>query len=179
MPFWIGPSGSRDLAHGHKRQQTSSTESHRTTRIWRPAQCALLPWGTPRDGRARCFCRGESDRLRCDGCPPSPRSSTWSDWLSFSGRDAAATYSTGRMVPAPIRSTMPDDKLTPADPDDLAAALAFALRFDGRRRKNDAAEFMADLVAKRLVRHIERAGFVVMKRPPIGGGAALGRGFEG
>jgi hypothetical protein len=28
------------------------------------------------------------------------------------------------------------------------------------------------------VRHLERAGFVVMKRPPIGGGAALGRGYE-
>jgi hypothetical protein len=27
--------------------------------------------------------------------------------------------------------------------------------------------------------HLERAGFVVMQRAPIGGGAALGRGFEG
>jgi P22_AR N-terminal domain len=38
---------------------------------------------------------------------------------------------------------------------------------------------MAEIVAKRLVDHLERARFVVMKRPPIGGGAALGRGFEG
>jgi hypothetical protein len=38
---------------------------------------------------------------------------------------------------------------------------------------------MAEIVAKRLVRHLERAGFVVMKRPPAIGGAALGRGFEG
>jgi hypothetical protein len=73
----------------------------------------------------------------------------------------------------------PPDRLTPADPNDLANALAFALRFDGRRRKGDAAEFMAEIVAKRLVRHLERAGFVVMKRPPALGGAALGRGFEG
>jgi hypothetical protein len=72
----------------------------------------------------------------------------------------------------------PPDRLTPADPNDLADAVAFALRFDGRRRKNDAAEFMADIVAKRLVRHLERTGFVVMKRPPAIGGAALGRGFE-
>src|SRR5271165_3584858 len=27
--------------------------------------------------------------------------------------------------------------------------------------------------------HLERLGFVVMKRPPIGGASALGRGFEG
>ena len=72
---------------------------------------------------------------------------------------------------------MPDDKLTPADPDDLAAALAFALRYAGRKRVHDADSFMADLVAKRLVRHLERAGFVVMKKPPSGGHSALGRGF--
>jgi len=30
-----------------------------------------------------------------------------------------------------------------------------------------------------LVEHLERAGFVVVKRPPTAGGAALGRGFEG
>jgi hypothetical protein len=34
---------------------------------------------------------------------------------------------------------MPDDeKLTPADPDDLASALAFALKFEGRKRWHDA-----------------------------------------
>jgi hypothetical protein len=38
---------------------------------------------------------------------------------------------------------------------------------------------MAEVVAKRLVEHLERAGFVVMKRPPLTGGAALGQGFEG
>ena len=58
------------------------------------------------------------------------------------------------------------DKLTPADPSDLAAALAFALRYQGRKRVHNADEIMAEIVA---------AVFVVMKRPPIGGGAALGR----
>ncbi len=72
----------------------------------------------------------------------------------------------------------PADKMTPATPDDLAAALAFALRFHGRKRVHNADEMMAEIVAKRLVEHLERAGFVVMKREPIGGGAALGRGFE-
>ena len=76
---------------------------------------------------------------------------------------------------------MPDaaDKLTPADPRDLADALAYALRFQGRKRVHNADEVMAEIVAKRLMEHLERGGFVIMKRPAIGGGAALGRGFEG
>ena len=74
--------------------------------------------------------------------------------------------------------TEPAEKLTPADPQDLADALAFALQFESRKRKHDADRFMAEIVAKRLVEHLARAGFVVMKRPPLGGGAALGRGFE-
>jgi hypothetical protein len=37
---------------------------------------------------------------------------------------------------------------------------------------------MADIVAKRLVRYLER-GYVVMKRPPLGGHSAIGRGFKG
>ncbi len=74
---------------------------------------------------------------------------------------------------------MPDaDKLTPADPSDLAAALAFALRYKGRKRVHNADEIMAEIVTKRLVDHLERAGFVVMKRPADIGTAALGRGFE-
>ena len=64
--------------------------------------------------------------------------------------------------------TAAPDNLTPADPRDLAAAIAFALRFDGRRRVRKSDE--------RLVEHLLRSGFLVMKRPPIGGGAALGQG---
>ena len=76
---------------------------------------------------------------------------------------------------------MPDaaDKLTRADPRDLADALAYALRYQGRKRVHSADEIMAEIVAKRLVEHLERSGFVVMKHPVIGGSAALGRGFEG
>jgi hypothetical protein len=48
---------------------------------------------------------------------------------------------------------------------DLADALAFALRFEGRKRVHNAGEIMARIVAKRLVDHLERAGFVVMQRP--------------
>jgi hypothetical protein len=75
---------------------------------------------------------------------------------------------------------MPDaDRLTPASSDDLADALAFALRYSGRKRTHDASEIMAAIVAKRLVEHLERSGFVFMKKPPIGGGAAIGRGADG
>jgi hypothetical protein len=71
------------------------------------------------------------------------------------------------------------EKLTPADPGDLAAALAFALRFHGRKRVHNADELMAEIVAKRLVEHLERAGFVVMQRAPAVGGSAIARGFDG
>jgi len=53
-----------------------------------------------------------------------------------------------------------------------------ALKFEGRKRQHDADAFMADIVAKRLVRYLERARYVVLKRPPLGGHSALGRGFE-
>jgi hypothetical protein len=51
--------------------------------------------------------------------------------------------------------------------------------FRGKKaRLTDAGEFMAAIVAKRLVRYLERSGFVVMKKPPDVGGAAIGRGHE-
>jgi hypothetical protein len=37
---------------------------------------------------------------------------------------------------------------------------------------------MAEIVARRLVEHVERTGFVVMKLPEEIGAAALGRRFE-
>ena len=68
--------------------------------------------------------------------------------------------------------------LIPADPSDLADAIAYALRFHGRKRVHNADEIMAAIVARRLVEHLERAGFVLMKRPAEIGAATLGRGFE-
>jgi hypothetical protein len=60
--------------------------------------------------------------------------------------------------------------LTLADSSDLAAALAYALRYQDRKRVHNAADgIMAEIVAKR----VERAGFVVMKRPAEVGAAAL------
>lgn len=90
------------------------------------------------------------------------------------------SFSSCSPLPGALQSPMSDaDRLTPADPADLTAALAFALRFQGRKRAHNADEIMSEIVAKRLVEHLERSGFVVMKKPPIGGGAALARGFEG
>ena len=78
--------------------------------------------------------------------------------------------------PAPM--TDAPDRLTPAAPDDLADALAFALRFNGRKRARDSGEIMAAIVARRLVEHLEQSGFVVMRKPPAVGAGALGRGYE-
>jgi hypothetical protein len=69
--------------------------------------------------------------------------------------------------------------LKPATSEDLIAALAFALRFQGRKRVHNADEIMAETVAKRLAEHLQRAGSVVMKRPAEIGGARFQRGFEG
>ena len=63
-----------------------------------------------------------------------------------------------------------DEKLTPADPADLAEAIAFALRYSGRKRVHHGDEYMAKIAAERIVRHLELARFVVM-RPPIRGSA--------
>jgi hypothetical protein len=47
--------------------------------------------------------------------------------------------------------TEPEQKLTPATPDDLADSLSFALRFEGRKSQHDSDRLNADIVAKRLV----------------------------
>jgi hypothetical protein len=68
------------------------------------------------------------------------------------------------------RLRMPDDdKLTPADPSDLADAIAFAVIFSGRKRVHDSDRFMARVAGDRIRRHLENFGYVVLKKPPIGG----------
>jgi hypothetical protein len=67
-----------------------------------------------------------------------------------------------------------DEKLTPADPADLADAIAFALRYSGRKRVHHADEYMATIAAEGIVRHLQDARFVVMRRPPISGSAPTG-----
>ncbi len=62
---------------------------------------------------------------------------------------------------------MPDDAdtLTPADPRDLADAIAFALRYGGGKRVRDADEVVAMIAARRIVEHLRGARYRVMKRP--------------
>ncbi len=63
---------------------------------------------------------------------------------------------------------MSDDRLLrPATTDEIADALAFALRFDGRKRVHHGDELMARITAERPVRHLERSDFVVMAKPPL------------
>jgi hypothetical protein len=63
------------------------------------------------------------------------------------------------------------ESLSPASLEEIVDAIAFALRYSGRKRTNDSSEMMAAIVATRLARHLDRSGFVVMKRPPPSGGA--------
>jgi hypothetical protein len=54
------------------------------------------------------------------------------------------------------------------EPAEVASALAYGLRFDerGRPRRGMAWEMAATLLAEQLVLQLERANFVVLKRPP-------------
>jgi hypothetical protein len=58
-----------------------------------------------------------------------------------------------------------EPSLRPATPSELADSLSFALRYDGRRRVHHADDAMARITADRLVEHLQRSGFVVLKRP--------------
>jgi len=53
-----------------------------------------------------------------------------------------------------------------ADSAEVADALAYALRYNGRRRLHHADDVMARITAERLIRHLEQAGFVLMRSEP-------------
>jgi hypothetical protein len=57
-----------------------------------------------------------------------------------------------------------DGKLRPATTEEIADSIAFALRYEGRKRVTHADEMMARITADRLVRHLRRSGFVVMRQ---------------
>jgi len=56
-------------------------------------------------------------------------------------------------------------KLRPATPEEIAEALSFALRFDGKRPFPQSSSLMAQITAVHLVRHLQRCGFQLMKAP--------------
>jgi hypothetical protein len=62
---------------------------------------------------------------------------------------------------------MPDTpQLRPAPPDEIADALSFALRYQGRKRVRHADELMARITAERLIKHLTASAFVVMMGQP-------------
>jgi hypothetical protein len=58
-----------------------------------------------------------------------------------------------------------EDKLRPATAEEIAESIAFALRYEGRKRVTHADEMMARITADRLVRHLRGSGFVVTRLP--------------
>lgn len=69
---------------------------------------------------------------------------------------------------APDPASPPAEVLVPADPADVASALAYALRFDerGRPRRGSAWDIAVAALAEQLATHLARANLVVMRRPP-------------
>ena len=57
--------------------------------------------------------------------------------------------------------------LLPATDEELKDSLSFGLRFVGRKRVHAADDFMARIAAEHLVQHLQRSGYVVMKKRPI------------
>jgi hypothetical protein len=66
---------------------------------------------------------------------------------------------------------MVSENLRPATREELTESLAFALRFDGRKQFRTSTESMAKITAEHLAKHLERSGYVLMKKPaPLGHG---------
>jgi hypothetical protein len=56
------------------------------------------------------------------------------------------------------------DELIPATAEEIAGALAHALRFDTRgKARRGAGDLAASLAAERLVEHLQQSGFVLMR----------------
>jgi hypothetical protein len=60
---------------------------------------------------------------------------------------------------------MDEARLRPASAEEIADSIAFALRYEGRKRVTHADGMMARITADRLVRHLQESGFVLMKQP--------------
>jgi hypothetical protein len=68
-----------------------------------------------------------------------------------------------------------DQRLRPATAEESAESIAFALRYEGRKRVSHADEMMARITADRLVRHLQGSGFVLMKQPGGQAPTVMGR----
>ena len=61
---------------------------------------------------------------------------------------------------------MSEEELRPAARNDMEQALSFALRFDGKKPLKQATNLMADITAEHLANHLEKSGFVILRKPP-------------
>ena len=92
----------------------------------------------------------------------------WGQPHEEAGDEAVAAFVLDTFVAASYSLAMTDDPpLRPATTDELVETLAFALRYNGRKRGHDADEIMAKWVAERLVKYLEMHRFVIMKKPPL------------
>ena len=55
--------------------------------------------------------------------------------------------------------------LVPATAAEVEESLSFGLRYAGKRRVHTADDVMARVTAERLVQHLQRCGYVVMRKP--------------
>jgi hypothetical protein len=56
--------------------------------------------------------------------------------------------------------------LAAATPEEITEALSYALRYDERGRpRPSGGQLVASLAAERLMAHLTRAGFIILKRP--------------
>jgi hypothetical protein len=58
------------------------------------------------------------------------------------------------------------DNLSPASEAETLQAPAFALKRDGRPAFRNGDVLMAEIITAHLLAYLDRAGFVVMQRPP-------------
>jgi hypothetical protein len=73
----------------------------------------------------------------------------------------------GALPPKPEPVEVDGRPLRPAAPEDVAEALAYAMRFDERgKARRTGVEYASKLAADQLVRQLHLSGFVVMRKPP-------------
>jgi hypothetical protein len=64
----------------------------------------------------------------------------------------------------PSENSDPAEPLIPATDEEIAAALAHALRFDARgKARRGGGDLAASLAAERLTEHLRQSGFVLMR----------------
>ena len=88
---------------------------------------------------------------------------------------------TMRMLEEAVAAVLPDpeglvpafptwrgEPLAEASPEEVAASLSYAMRFDERgRARRTGHEYAVGIAARQLATHLALANFVVMRRPPV------------